>query len=131
MSDLWIGGAEFKGDSQSTSNLLMYRLAEQFYTNTWASHEFIPNVIHTLDGSGAGTPLADLVYSLALSRVLVAVRNNLVRAGCTSDFNLLGKSIPVTDVSFVDDMAQPVVAKRSQDLLPKIAVVTSIVCNNS
>ena len=67
----------FQGDARATANGLTFKLAEQWYINTWASHEFIPNVISTTAGSGAGTPLADLVYSLAMARVLTTVRRSL------------------------------------------------------
>ena len=51
-----------------TYNGLAFNLAQQWYTNTWTSQEFVPNVTNTTAGSAAGTPLADLIYSLAVSR---------------------------------------------------------------
>ena len=49
---------------------LSRNLTEQFFKNTWASQEGIPHVLLTSQGSLAGTPFADLVYTFAMARVL-------------------------------------------------------------
>ncbi len=57
---------------------LSFRMAEQFYTNTWVSQEFLSNVLHTQLGSNAGMSLADLIYGMAMSRVLSLMRRTLL-----------------------------------------------------
>ena len=66
------------GVSGSVGSNLVFSLTQEWYTNTWTSQEFIPNVTCTTTGSAAGTPLADLIYSLAMSRALKTMRR---RAG--------------------------------------------------
>ena len=55
--------ATLEGDP-GTFNNLAFNLAQQWYTNTWTSQEFIPNVTNTTAGSAAGTPMADLIIAL-------------------------------------------------------------------
>jgi hypothetical protein len=57
-------------DASSSSVPLDYNYVEQSFVNSWVSQEFIPNVMEVTKGSSAGTPLADLIYSMAMSRVL-------------------------------------------------------------
>ncbi len=59
----------------------VFKFTEQWFTNTWNSHEYIPNITCTTPGSAAGTPLADLLYSIAMSRVLVTLRKALQAEG--------------------------------------------------
>ena len=98
------------------------------YTNTWTSHEFIPNVTHTTAGSAAGTPFADLIYSLAMSRVLKTMRRSLHNEGLVTSLKMpdSGEEIPLADVSFVDDMALPIVCPAAM-LVNHIADVCGIV----
>ena len=65
------------GSTDSAGNNLVFNLTHEWYTNTWTSQEFIPNVTCTTTGSAAGTPFADLIYSLAMSRVLKTLRRSL------------------------------------------------------
>ena len=50
-------------ENTSQSKLLSYRLAEQIYTNSWVSQEYLKNIIRVTRGSSAGYPLAGLVYT--------------------------------------------------------------------
>ena len=71
----------------------------------------------TYNGCNAGTPLADVVYVLAMSKVLHKFRiarealspQTLLPNTCSS---LLfgGDNIPLHDVSYIDDTAVPVYA---------------------
>ncbi len=70
--------------------------------------------------------MADLIYSLAMSRVLKTMRLSLLNEGLSSSLVFPDKSIPLKDVSFVDDMALPIVA-RASDLVRRIADVCGIV----
>ena len=117
--------ATLEGDP-GTFNNLAFNLAQQWYTNTWTSQEFIPHATTTTAGSAAGTPMADLIYSLAMSRVLKTMRLSLLNEGLSSSLVFPDKSIPLKDVSFVDDMALPLVA-RASDLVRRIADVCGIV----
>ena len=58
----------------------------------------------------AGTPFADLMYSLAMSRVLKTMRRSLLNEGLVTSLEVpdTGNVIPLDDVSFVDDMALPI-----------------------
>ena len=53
------------------ANTVSVALASCMYQYTWASTEGLSNVIQTITGSMAGTPLADLMYVLAISKVMV------------------------------------------------------------
>ena len=59
-------------------------MAEHFFTHTWVSQEALPNVLRIVSGCAAGTPLADLIYSIAMSRVLKAFRDCLQNDGLLS-----------------------------------------------
>ena len=116
------------GASDSVGNNLIFNLTQEWYTNTWTSQEFIPNVTHTTAGSAAGTPLADLIYSLAMSRVLKTMRRSLHNEGLVTSLKMpdSGEEIPLADVSFVDDMALPIVCPAAM-LVNHIADVCGIV----
>jgi len=90
-------------------------------------HEFIPNVLCTTAGSAAGTPLADLIYSLAVSRVFITIRTAIECADLGSFLPFASGAVRVHDVSFVDDMATPVVCKNASELVSKISSLTSII----
>ena len=77
-------------ENTSQSKLLSYRLAEQIYTNSWVSQEYLKNIIRVTRGSSAGYPLADLVYSLAMARVLLSLRSTLADTGLQSSIGLGG-----------------------------------------
>ena len=83
-------------------------MARQWYSNTWVSQEGIPNVLVTIIGSMAGTPLADLVFTLAISRVLGTLRRTLQNDGLLSTLCVNGYVHTWQDVSFVDDTSIPV-----------------------
>ena len=116
------------GASDSVGNNLVFNLTQEWYTNTWTSQEFIPNVTCTTTGSAAGTPLANLIYSLAMSHVLKTMRRSLHNEGLETSLQVpdAGGSIPLTDVSFVDDMALPI-ACPANILINHIADVCGIV----
>ncbi len=103
-------------------------MTQEWYTNTWTSQEFIPNVTYTTAGSAAGTPFADLIYSLAMSRVLRTMRRSLHNEGLETSLKVpdMDREIPLADVSFVDDMALPIVCPAAM-LVNHIADVCGIV----
>ena len=62
-------------------------------------------------GSMAGTPLADLAFTVAISRVFGTLRKRLSDAGLESSIEINGRAHVLEHVSFVDDGAIPVTAK--------------------
>jgi hypothetical protein len=89
------------------------KLMEQLYSNSWVSQEGIPNVLSIGSGSNAGTPLADLVHSMCMSRVLTYFREALSSLGLDSFIAIGQETLHVHDVSFIDDVAIPVIANAS------------------
>ena len=116
------------GNPDFDVNCLISNLTQEWYTNTWTSQEFIPNVTRTTLGSSAGIPLADLMYSLAMSRVLKTMRQSLDREGLGTCLEMPehDSSLPLQDISFVDDMALPILCS-ADTLLEHIADVCGIV----
>ena len=55
-------------------------------------------------GSLAGTPLADVVYALAMARILVMQRNSFDSEGLTPCFTSNGNSFKFYEASFHDDV---------------------------
>ena len=108
--------------------IYIFSLTQQWYTNTWTSQEFIPNVTCTTTGSPAGTPFANLLYSLAMPRVLKTMRRSLFQEELVTSLKVpdTGNAIPLHDVSFVDDMALPLVCPANI-LTSHIADVCGIV----
>ena len=69
------------------------------------SQEHVPNVVQVTRGSSAGTPLADLIYSLAMSRVLETLRIAMRNCGLLSHIGSGDDKVTFNEVSFVDDVA--------------------------
>ena len=82
----------------------------------------------TTTGSAAGTPFADLLYSLAMPRVLKTMRRYLLQEELPSSLKVpdTGDATPLRDASFVDDMALPIVCPANI-LTSRIADVCGIV----
>ncbi len=116
------------GVQDLADNNLVFNLTQEWYKNTWTSQEFIPNITHTTTGSAAGTPFADLIYSFAMSRVLRTMRRSLLEEGLVTSLSApdLGHAIPLADVSFVDDMALPIICSAAV-LTQHIADVCGVV----
>ena len=104
----------------------VFKFTEQWFTNTWNSHEYIPNITCTTAGSAAGTPLADLLYSIAMSRVLVTLRKALKAEGLDFYLNIGGQQFSLEDVSFVDDMALPIVS-TAENLIEHVSQVCALI----
>ena len=97
-------------DSCESNDKYILNLTQQWFTNTWTSQEYIPNITYTTAGSAAGTPLADLLYSISMSRVIVTMRKALHAERLDFRLDIGGQQFPLKDVSFVDDMALPIVS---------------------
>ena len=103
---------------------LDYKLMEQLYTNSWVFQEFIPNVLNTTGGSGAGNPLADLVYSMSMARVLHTLRSYLSLGDLNFCIKMGGVQHDIVETSSVDDVAITIIAHAS-DLVWKTGQVVS------
>jgi len=112
----------------SYDRTLAKAMVQEWFKNTWLSQEGIDGVIVTHFGSLAGTPLADLLYSLAMARVLLNLRNSLKKDNLESSFFINETEIKCSDASFVDDVAMNIVAPASE-IVDKSVCVASICYN--
>lgn len=93
----------------------------KMHASTLISIEGITIIAHSKSGSIAGSPLGDLVFTMAMSKVLRKLRESFAAHGvefmvptspaseaCGIDFQTTQCNL--TDVSFVDDVACPIVA---------------------
>ena len=93
----------------TADNSSSFLIAHEAYCNTWFTQDGLAGVVATQRGSNAGMPLADLIFSLAMSRILSTFYNTIKKEGLTSV--VPGQNnLPVIEVSFVDDVAIPVVS---------------------
>ena len=99
-------------------------MAEQIYSHSWVSQEYLNGVIRINRGSSAGYPLADLIYSLAMAQALLCLRSTLADAGLQSSISIGTVDTVVHETSYVDDMAQPVLGPAST-LIAKVAQITT------
>ena len=58
--------------------------AHNMYKHTWFSQEFVQGIVSTKSGSLAGLPLADLLFSVAIARILYKVNTALANSGLES-----------------------------------------------
>ena len=115
--------AEVDKDIYSTA-AMDYRISEQMYRNSWVSQEYIPNVLNITSGSSAGTPLADLIYSVCMARIITKLRDSMVDEGLTSSFNIGLHNFRANDVSFVDDLSL-IVLDSASNICDKVAKVAN------
>jgi hypothetical protein len=85
------------------------RLSKYWYTNTWMTVEGTDGVFTTNVGCLAGTPLADLLFTVSVARILYVYRKSINADKLTSTININGVDHILDDASFVDDCAIPVV----------------------
>lgn len=93
--------------------------------NTWMSQEGIPGVFVTDAGCLAGTPLADLLFTITISRVLYIFRKSIVSDDLLSYVQVNGNWHQLDDVSFVDDTACPVTGK-ADEVVQKVTAVARV-----
>ncbi len=62
------------------SEHLEYALA-RLHKNTWCSTEGLPGAVSTESGSLAGHPLGDIVFAMAISRLLMMIETRFLSAG--------------------------------------------------
>ena len=67
----------FSNSHQGKVDRYNFNLSEQWYSRAWATQDGLPNIIRVNSGSSAGVPLADLLYSLAMSRILSNLRDGI------------------------------------------------------
>jgi hypothetical protein len=97
-------------------------LLGEMYSETWNSTEGLDGVVSFDSGSMAGTALADLIFAVAMSKVLRVFHDRMLDAGlvptvpCSVPQSIFGGSTPTAadfqfqEVSFVDDVAVPLLA---------------------
>jgi len=109
-------------EDQFNTTCMDHSIMQQLYTNSWVSQEYIPNVLNIVSGSAAGTPLADLVYGMCMARVLSLLRSSMHSDNLVSEIVIGSKRFEVNDVSFVDDVAMPIISE-AKNLTAKIGAV--------
>lgn len=117
---------EMHDDSpQGKVDAYCHSISEQWYTNSWASQDGLPHVIKVDIGSAAGVPLADLLHSLAMAKILSSFRDGLSDAGVSSTLNINGVPQVIDEASFVDDVVVPIVCGATH-LSAKVSKVCSV-----
>lgn len=117
-------------------------LLTDMHAGTWASAEYLREVIELQGGTLAGNPLGDLVFTAAMTVVLKEIRIRLRAQGLLSTHTsvedpLLGESpaasdagadpaFEATDVSYVDDTFVPVIEEAPQ-LVQKLTATLEII----
>ena len=109
-------------DSGMTSHLRA--VLDDLYCHTWFAMETIAGVAQTSRGTQAGTPIADVLFAVAIGRVFKTVRQELIDAGLASTARMPGDpsvfeglgvnasdEVVFNEISFVDDAVFPVLAK--------------------
>ncbi len=91
----------------------------------WSSSEGLDGVLWSLLGTGSGAPLADITYTIAMSKVLTMLRRRLLIEGLVdflesdpsqchpSGGEAVDVNIPLSDVSYIDDSVVPVLGEPS------------------
>ena len=91
-------------------------MAQSFFTHTWFSQEHIPNVVKINMGSSAGMPLADVIYSMAMSRVINKLDMALRAKGICMSCNINNQNVDFPIASFHDDLVVSIIA-QAKDLV--------------
>ena len=108
--------------SHDGSDKLAQMLAKHWYTHTWMTQEGLPGAFITNIGCMAGTPLADLAFTISISRILYILRKTLYQDDLESHVIINGNRHTLHDVSLVDDTACPV-SGEAREIIPKVAAV--------
>ena len=107
-------------------------LCSRMYHNTWVSIEGLAQVLSTSTGSGAGTPLADVMYISAISKVVLRLRGRLIDHDLVFSVEIptLGETL-LKEVGYVDDSAFSVVGPASNitAMLKKVAELANYTFN--
>ena len=106
-----------------------FAVAASVYGNSWFSTEGLCNAVKTNRGSGAGTPLADIIFALAMSRILSLLRDQLEAGSFSASLgNGRHRSIPFYDISYHDDLVIPCVAPAPELVSISISGKRVLVC---
>ena len=114
-------------------------LLTDMHTHTWASTEFLRDVIELQSGTLAGNALGDLVFTAAMALVLKDVRRRLREQDLMGSYSAVvdplsgaslveldGAECEATDTSYVDDTFVPVI-EEAPKLLAKAAATLAVV----
>ena len=88
----------------------LHKLLRLFGCNTYFTLSGCPDVVHYQKGSGAGTPLADLMFSFLMARILRFIDSELLDRGLTFSvvpskevFGTQAGPKQCTGASYIDD----------------------------
>eukprot|EP00973_Karenia_brevis_P095093 12425651-Karenia_brevis.AAC.1 len=114
------------------ANMALIAVIAQFHAFTWSTTEGLTGCMWTKAGVLAGTPLADIIFILAMTRVLQRWREALVAEDLVTEIELKESTIHVrgfdkqtvtlTDASYIDDVVVPIFAS-ADNLVGKIQAV--------
>ena len=113
--------------------------SDDLHKRAWFSIEGLADVSESATGVLAGTPLADLVFVCAFSRVLVRLRIRLQEAGLWDSTDIYQECVfcglemgsePIRqhDAEYVDDLVFPLMSEANM-LIAKVQVAFGIVVN--
>ena len=97
-------------DPNVGKNSMCANMSKQLYTNSCMSSEGTPDVMVASMGSMAGTPLADLLFTASISRVMMALRKSFEVDNLKPEISLDGRCHAFNDALFVDDHAISIVS---------------------
>ena len=116
-------------------------LIEESHTATWFTTQGLQEPSSSTAGSKAGDPLGDVVFTVLMTRVLNHIAARVQDAGLQTDLDYAatgpllgppaahGSTIPLLDVSFLDDVLFALLADGPSALYGKI--VTAAITGHS
>ena len=99
-------------------------LVPHWYVGIWMSQECLPGIFEMKLGSMAGTPLANLLFTVAISRVRFVLRKSLAQDDLEFHVMLNGSQCSLRGVSFVHDSALPISGSAGSILDKVVAIAT-------
>jgi len=124
---LWISKKEGGYYANHSTALVL-----QFYTNTLFSYENCAGVSTSCRGSAAGTPLANIMYGLAMSKILKLLQESINKDGIVSEISAPSGKCNMVMASFHDDLVIPITSLACNIVNhTSSAVATSVYVFNS
>ena len=102
-----------------------FAFASASFRNTWFSTEGLSNVVKSNRGSGAGTPLADIIFAIAIARVLGTLKHNIAQEGYSVSIGKADHIVDFEEVPYHDDLVIPSSAPASE-IVSRTAAVASL-----
>ena len=99
-------------------------LLREIHTDTWMSMARTGDTMRTRRGSRPGSPVADAIYHVLMMDIHIEIHRILESyAPVLSGFE--AASIPVSAITWADDLAVPIITVEADDLISAIQEVTS------